>query len=60
MEMTTGMLVWMIVLAFLGLNAALIAWFIVRFTAGPFWALFVFNAVLFGTVYHIIQLSGLT
>lgn len=50
------MIIWGVVLAFFGLNIALIAWLIVRLTAGPVWALIVFNAVLAGTYFGIISL----
>lgn len=58
--MTTALLIWSVVLAFLGLNAALVAWFILRFWIGPWAALLAFNAVLIATVYHILQIAGLT
>lgn len=54
--MTAGILIWCLVLAFFGLNMSLVAWVILRFTAGPFWALVAFNAVLVGTCYGILQL----
>ena len=44
------------VLAFFGLNTALVAWFILRFTVGPLWALVVFNTVLVGTCFAIVSL----
>lgn len=50
------MIIWGIVLAFFGLNTALIAWLIVRLTVGPVWALIGFNAVLVGTCFGIISL----
>lgn len=53
--MTNGLLIWCIVLAFLGLNSALIAWFIVRLTAGPIWALVAFNVILGVTCFAIFQ-----
>lgn len=50
------MIIWGVVLAFFGLNTALIAWFILRFTVGPIWALIGFNAVLVGTCFVIASL----
>ena len=54
--MSAGVLIWAVVLSFLGINSALIAWFILRFTAGPMWALVGFNAVLMTTIYCVVQL----
>jgi len=53
---TAGLLIWCIVLAFLGLNTALVAWFLLRLSAGPIYALVAFNAMLFATCWGIIQL----
>lgn len=52
------MIVWAVVLAFLGISTALIAWLIVRLTVGPLSALVVFNAVLVGTYFAIISLTA--
>lgn len=54
--MTTGVLIWCVVLAFFGLNTSLVAWLILRITAGPIWALVGFNAMLVATIYNIVQL----
>ena len=59
-RVTPGLLIWCVVLAFLGLNAALVGWLVIRFTFGPWWALVVFNAVLIATIYHIYSLAVLT
>lgn len=50
------MIVWAVVLAFFGLNTALIAWVVLRFTVGALGALVGFNVVLAGTVFSIISL----
>ena len=50
------MMVWAIVLAFFGLNVALAGWLVVRFTAGPVWAMATFNLILIMTIYGILQI----
>lgn len=52
------MIIWCVVLGFLGLNMALVAWFVLRFTVGAFWALVGFNAVLVGTCLSIVELMS--
>lgn len=52
------MIVWAVVLAFLGISTALITWIVLRLMAGPFWALVGFSAVLVGTYFAIISLSA--
>ena len=54
--MSAGLLVWAVVLAFLGLNTALVAWVVLRFTVGGFWAMVGFQAVLLTTICGILSL----
>ena len=54
--MSAGILVWCVVLAFLGLNMATVAWLVLRLTVGGMWAMIGFQAVLLTTVFGIIQL----
>ena len=53
--MSAGLLVWYI-LAFLGLNLALVAWLILRVTIGGFWAMIWLQTVLLTTVWGILSL----
>ena len=55
--MSAGILVWTVVLAFLGLNIALVAWLVLRLTVGGFWATLGFQAVLVTTIWGILQLT---
>ena len=50
------MIIWGAVLAFFGLNIALITWLIMRLTVGPIWALVVFSVALAATYFGIISL----
>lgn len=54
--MSAGLLVWCVILAFLGLNTALVAWVVLRLTAGGFWAMIGFQAVLVTTIWGIVSL----
>ena len=54
--MTTGTLIWAIVLALFGLNVSLVAWTVLRFTTNAFWALAGFNAILLATIWGIFEL----
>lgn len=55
-------LVWAMVLAFFGLNTALVAWFIVRFTItgdhGGLLAILAFNAVLIATCFGVVKVAS--
>ncbi len=57
--MTAAILISSVVLALLGLNAALAVWFILRLVAGPFPALVGFGVVLTSTAYCLVQLAGI-
>lgn len=54
--MSAGLMVWCVVLAFLGLNTALVAWVVLRFTAGGLWAMLGFHTILLTTVWGILSL----
>ena len=54
--MSAGLLVWAVVLAFLGLNLGLVAWLSLRFTLGPIWALIAFNSTLACTIWAVFGL----
>ena len=54
--MSAGLLVWAVVLAFLGLNTALVAWLVLRLTVGGLWAAVGFQAILLATICGILQL----
>ena len=54
--MSAGLLVWCVVLAFLGLNLAIVAWLILRLTIGGIAATLGFHAILATTIFGIIQL----
>lgn len=54
--MSAGILVWCVVLAFFGLNLALVAWAMLRLTIGGFWAMLGFQTILLTTVWGILSL----
>ena len=54
--MSAGLLVWCLVLAFFGLNLALVAWLILRVTLGAFWATVGFQAMVLTTIWGILSL----
>lgn len=54
--MSTGLMVWCLVLAYLGLNTALVAWLILRLTAGGLWATVGFHTILVTTLWGILSL----
>ena len=54
--MSADILVWVVVLAFLGLNTALVAWVVLRVAVGGFWAALGFQAVLLTTIWGILSL----
>lgn len=54
--MTTSIAIWCTVLAFFGLNTAVVAYFVVRITTNALWGLLAFNAILMATCWGIVQI----
>ncbi len=54
--MSAGLIVWCLVLAFFGLNLALVAWVMLRLAIGGVAATLGFQAILLTTVWGILSL----
>lgn len=53
---SAGILVWCVILAFFGLNLALVAWLVLRLAIGGIAATLGFQAILLTTVWGILSL----